>query len=41
MEIEVLDAVNGVILAPAIGGAIRAAREQTMQHGEKRGALQR
>ena len=41
MQIEPLDAGDGVILAPAIGGAIGAAHEQPVQHGEEHRALQR
>ena len=41
MQIEPVDARDGVILAPAIGGAVGAAHEQPMQHGEEDGALQR
>jgi len=32
---------DGVILAPAIGGAVGAAHEQPMQHGKEDGTLQR
>ena len=41
MQIEPLDADDGVILAPAIGGAVGAAHEQPVQHGEEHRALQR
>ena len=41
MQFEILDAVDAIILAPAVGGAVRAAAEQAMQHGEERRALQR
>jgi hypothetical protein len=40
MQIEPLDAREGVILAPAIGGAVGAALEQPVQHGEQHCALQ-
>ena len=41
MQIEPLDAGDGVILAPAIRGAVGAAHEQPVQHGEEHRALQR
>ena len=41
MQIEPLDADDGVILAPAIGGAVGAADEQPVQHREEHGALKR
>ena len=41
MQFEALDALDAVILAPAVGGAIRAAAEEAMQHGQERRALQR
>ena len=41
MQFEPLDAVDAIILAPAIGSAIRTAAKQAMQHGQERRALQR
>lgn len=41
MQIELLDAGDGVILAPAIGGAVGAAHEQPVQHGQEHRALER
>ena len=41
MQIEPLDADDGVILAPAIRGAVGAADEQPVQHREEHGALKR
>ena len=41
MQIEPLDAGDRVILTPAIGGAVGAAHEQPVQHGEEHRALQR
>ena len=41
MQVEALDALDPVVLPPAIGGAIRAARKQAVQHGEENRALQR
>ena len=41
VQFEALDAVNVVILAPAVGGAIRAAAEQAVQHRQERRPLQR
>jgi len=41
MQIKFLDAGNGVILTPAIRGAIGAAHEQPVQYGEEHSPLQR
>ena len=41
MQIKPRDADDGVILAPAIRGAVGAAHEQPVQHGEEHGAFQR
>src|SRR5262249_19185357 len=41
MQIELLDASNGVVLPPTVGRAIGAAHEQPVQHGEEHGAFQR
>src|SRR5208337_882836 len=41
MQFEPLDAVDAIILAPAVGGAIRAATEQAVQHRQERRPLQR
>ncbi len=41
MQVEALDALDPVILAPAIRRAIRAASEQAVQNGEEHRALQR
>jgi hypothetical protein len=41
VQAEALDALDPVILPPAVGGAIRAARKQAVQNGEENRALQR
>ena len=41
MEIELLDAVDAVIVAPVFAGAVGARNDQSMQDGEKDGALDR
>src|SRR5271166_831232 len=41
MQFELVDAGDGVILTPPIGGAIGAAHEQPVQHGEEHRAFQR
>jgi hypothetical protein len=41
MQLEALGAVDAIIFAPAVGGAVRAAAEQAVQHGQERRALQR
>src|SRR5208283_5124056 len=41
MELEPADRFDAIVLAPAVGGAVRAAAEQAVQHGQKRRALQR
>src|SRR5574337_1601864 len=41
MQFDFVDAVDAVVLAPAVGGAVRAAAEEAVQHGQKRRALQR
>ena len=41
MQFEPVDAIDAIILAPAVGGAVRAAAEQAVQHGQERRALQR
>ena len=41
MQLDPVDAVDAVVLAPAVGGAVRAATEQAVQHGQERRALQR
>src|SRR5262249_28785901 len=41
MQIEPLNAGDGVVLAPAIGSAVGAAHEQPVQHREENSALQR
>ena len=41
MQIEILDAIDRVILAPAVRRAIGATREQAMQNGEKHRAFER
>ena len=38
---EVLDAVDAIILAPAVGGAVQAAAKEAVQHGQKRRSLER
>ena len=41
MQVETLDAIDGVILAPAIRRPIGTAGEQAMQNGEKHRAFER
>ena len=41
MQIELVDAFDGIILAPAICGAVGAADDEPVQHGEEHRALQR
>ena len=41
MQFETVYAVDAIILAPAVGGAVGAAAKEAMQHGEERRALQR
>ena len=41
MQCEPVDAIDAIILAPAVGGAVRAAAEKAVQHGQERCALQR
>lgn len=41
MQVEMLNAIDGVILAPAVGRPIGAAGEQAMQNGEKHRAFER
>ena len=41
VEVETLDAFDAIILPPRVGGAIRTAAEQAVQHGQERRALQR
>ena len=41
MQLDPVDAVDAVILAPAVGGAVRAAADEAVQHGQERRALQR
>src|SRR5271166_2770949 len=41
MQFEPVDPFDAIILAPAVGGAVRAAAEQAVQHGQERRALQR
>ena len=41
MEIELLDAVDAVIVAPVFAGAVGARNDQSMQDGQKDGALDR
>ena len=41
MQLEALGAVDAIIFAPAVGGAVRAAAEQAVQHGQERRALKR
>ena len=41
MQFDPVDAVDAVILAPAVGGAVRAAADEAVQHGQERRALQR
>ena len=41
MQFQAVDAVDAIILAPAVGGAVRAAAQQAVQHGQERRALQR
>src|SRR5271166_2606093 len=41
MQFEAVDAIDAVVLAPAIGGAIRAAADEAVQHRQERRAFQR
>jgi hypothetical protein len=41
MQLEPVDAIDPVILPPPIGRPVGSAGEQTMQHGEEDGALER
>ena len=41
MQVETVGAVDAIVLPPAIGGPIRAAAHQAMQHGEEHRAFQR
>ena len=41
MQFEPVDPFDAIILSPAVGGAVRAAAEQAVQHGQERRALQR
>ena len=41
MQLDPVDAGDAVVLAPAVGGMVRAAAHQTVQHGQERSALQR
>ena len=41
MQFEPLDPFDTIILTPAVGGAVRAATEQAVQHGQERRALRR
>src|SRR5271165_6478058 len=41
MQFETVDAIDAVVLAPAIGGAIRAAADEAVQHRQVRRAFQR
>ena len=41
MQLDPADAVDAVVLAPAVGGAVRAATDETVQHGQERRAPQR
>src|SRR5574337_553130 len=40
MQLDSVDAVDAVILAPAVGGAVGAAADEAVQHGQERRALQ-
>ena len=40
MQLEPLDAVDAIVLAPAVGGVVRAATKEAVQHGQERRALQ-
>src|SRR6202043_3111011 len=41
MQFEPVGAVDAIVFAPTVGGAVRAAAEQAVQHGQERRALQR
>ncbi len=41
VQFEPIDPFDAIILAPAVGGAIRTAAKQAMQHGQERRTLQR
>jgi hypothetical protein len=41
VQLESIDPFDAIILAPAVCGAVRAAADEAVQHGQKRRALQR
>ena len=41
MQIEIVGAGDAIVITPAIGGQIRAAAHQSVQHGEEHRAFQR
>src|SRR5208283_5331703 len=41
MQFDLVDALDAIILAPAVGGAVRAAADEAVQHSQERRALQR
>jgi len=41
MQVKIVAASDAIVLAPAVGGEIRTAPHQSMQHSEKHRALQR
>ena len=41
MQLDLVDAVDAIILAPAVGGTVGAAADEAVEHGQERRALQR
>ena len=41
LQFDPVDAVDAIILAPTVGGAVRAAADEAVQHGQERRPLQR
>ena len=39
MQLQIANAVDGVVVLPLLGGAVTARREEAMQHGEEDGPL--
>jgi hypothetical protein len=39
VQVQIGDALDGIVVLPLLGGTVAAGREETMQHGEEDGAL--
>ena len=39
MQVQIGDAIDGVVVLPLLGGAVAAGCEEAMQHGKENGAL--